>query len=699
MKKPNGFIRNMKISRAILMVGLVPIIVAALFSGAFVYQEMDRVRQLERLEMLTGLATKMSALVHEQQRERGATAVFIGYKGERFKPEVAAQRLETNKKRAELQEYLKTFDAESFGTEFKEKFDAVFTDLARLDDLRAKVDALSIPVAEASGYYTALNAKNMDAISYMATLSSDPKIMGSLVAYTNFMQAKELTGVERATGAAGFSAGKFAPALLNKFRSLITSQEIHSKIFMTYASQSQKNAFETLQNGDVSREVQRMRDVALQSDEQKPADPNAYLPQEPSKLSVDGEQWYAAITAKINALKVVEDSLANDLGAQMEGIKSAAVLKEWVALSVAVFSILATVGLSLMIIRAVNRSFTDVVTSMTKLAEGDLGTTLPPETRNEIGEMVKALHVFQENGIANRKMAEAQEQENQEKLKRAERVEELVNGFDAKAADLLNGLASAATQMESTSQSMSTIATQTTERATSVSAAATEAGANVNNVASATEQLTASIQTIGTQITQSSENTKTASLSVSQTKEIMTRLAESAEKIGNVVNLITDIAKQTNLLALNATIEAARAGEAGKGFAVVASEVKSLASETQKATDEIAVVIQGIQGETREAVDAIEKVSRVIDDLAQTASSIAASMSEQTAATHEISRNVQEASTGTNEVTQNITGVSDAASESGRAAGEVLSVAKQLAERSQSMKVEVETFLREIRSA
>lgn len=448
-----------------------------------------------------------------------------------------------------------------------------------------------------------------------------------------------------------------------------------------------------------SFKVQRMHDVALQSDEAKPADPNAYLPQEPSKLSVDGEQWYAAITAKINALKVVEDTLAADLGAQMEGIKSAAVMKQWVALSVAIVSILATIGLSFMIIRAVNRSFTDVVTSMTKLAEGDLGTTLPPETRNEIGEMVKALHVFQENGIANRKMAEAQEVENQEKLKRAERVEILVNGFDAKAADLLNGLASAATQMESTSQSMSTIATQTTERATSVSAAATEAGANVNNVASATEELTASIQTIGTQITQSSENTRTASLSVSQTKEIMTRLAESAEKIGNVVNLITDIAKQTNLLALNATIEAARAGEAGKGFAVVASEVKSLASETQKATDEIAVVIQGIQGETREAVDAIEKVSRVIDDLAQTASSIAASMSEQTAATHEISRNVQEASTGTNEVTQNITGVSDAASESGRAAGEVLSVAKQLAERSQSMKVEVETFLREIRSA
>ena len=159
MNKSNGFIRNMKISRAILLVGLVPIIVAALFSGAFVYQELDRVHQLERLEMLTDLATKMSALVHEQQRERGATAVFIGYKGERFKPEVAAQRLETNKKRAELQEYLKTFDAESFGIEFKEKFDSVFADLARLDDLRSKVDALSIPVAEASGYYTALNAK------------------------------------------------------------------------------------------------------------------------------------------------------------------------------------------------------------------------------------------------------------------------------------------------------------------------------------------------------------------------------------------------------------------------------------------------------------------------------------------------------------------------------------------------------------
>ena len=181
---------------------------------------------------------------------------------------------------------------------------------------------------------------------------------------------------------------------------------------------------------------------------------------------------------------------------------------------------------------------------------------------------------------------------------------------------------------------------------------------------------------------------------VDRTDTTVTGLVQAAEKIGEVVNLISDIASQTNLLALNATIEAARAGEAGKGFAVVASEVKNLANQTAKATEEIGQQIAAMQTATGDSVQAIRGIGETIKQISEVTTAVASAVEEQGAATQEISRNVQQASAGTQEVSSNITGVSQAATQTGTAAGQVLSAARELAQQGQQLNTEIESFLR-----
>lgn len=279
------------------------------------------------------------------------------------------------------------------------------------------------------------------------------------------------------------------------------------------------------------------------------------------------------------------------------------------------------------------------------------------------------------------------------------RMQDLANSFERNVLGIVETVASAATELQHTARAMAQTAEATSERSTSVSAAAEQATANVSVVAGSADQMGKSVNEISTQVAHSTRIAGQAVDRAQETNTTIETLSRAAEKVGEVINMISDIAEQTNLLALNATIESARAGEAGRGFAVVASEVKSLATQTAKATEGIARQIQEMQAITGQSVDAISAIRQTIDEMNAVSVAINAAVEEQSAATAEIARNTREAAEGTQDVSRNIAGVLEGASETGAASGQVVEASEELGRQAEHLRAEVERFLETVRAA
>ena len=417
--------------------------------------------------------------------------------------------------------------------------------------------------------------------------------------------------------------------------------------------------------------------------------------------AVNGPEWFDVSTKRINRLKAVEDRIGRDIVNSAQAIAERSNKTLWFMTIVLLGLFVFTIAFSIIIARSITSPITKLTCNMLELAQNDKSSRPQGQERqDEIGEMARTVEIFRQNAIKNDELeARQKELEKRAAQEKSAMMVKLADDFDASVGGIVNTVSSASAQLQSTAQSMSEISAQTSDQILSVSTASQQASSNVQTVAAATEEMTGTINEISQQVIQASSVSRQAVEEVGNTGRQMKALAQNANKIGEVVELISGIAEQTNLLALNATIESARAGEAGKGFAVVASEVKQLANQTARATEEISRQIADIQNATKQASVSMLDVGQTIGKIDEISTAIAASMEEQSAATEEIAGNVNLAAIGTQQVNENIKSVTSASQETGMASGEVMSAASELSRQAEYLKVEVEKFIGQVRAS
>jgi len=435
-----------------------------------------------------------------------------------------------------------------------------------------------------------------------------------------------------------------------------------------------------------------------------------------------GAEQVAALIDKVESF----ESFARDKAAEfMTGAQEArASAMLWLGVLVVLAALLASAA-ALIITRSVTRPLEALRKVMGRLSQGDTSVEVVGRgRRDEIGEMAATVEVFRRNAIEKQRAEEAQrkaeedvrrqeedrkraeeerrEQEQREAeaaRQRADELERLIQSFEEQVVEATGTLSAASSELTATADSLQSVAATTAEQSDRVSKAGDEASSNVGTVAGAADELSTSISEITRQVDSANGVTRTAVDEVKASTGEVKALSGSAQRVGEIVTLITDIAEQTNLLALNATIESARAGEAGKGFAVVASEVKSLATQTRKAIEEISGLIMEIQSASGDAVTTMERIDEVIAQVSEANSTIASAVEQQNGATQEIARNVQSASEGTKQVSEEITGVADGANQTGAAAEQVKSSAAGLERMTAALKDQIDAFISGVRAA
>ena len=368
------------------------------------------------------------------------------------------------------------------------------------------------------------------------------------------------------------------------------------------------------------------------------------------------------------------------------------------------FAVIAIAAISLvggivsfkLILDQVIEPFLQVSHGMARLARGSRDIEVAGLDReDEIGDLARSLEVFLKSG---HKLDELFAGRKEAAEKRKTELMRVAGAFESEVADVVSGVATAASQLNVTASGMATSAERAADQSQRVSQSMNQANNGVTAAAAASDEFALSIGEISRQAAHSAELARKATDAASGADETISALAVSADQVGQIVELIQSIAQRTNLLALNASIEAARGGEAGRGFAVVASEVKELAAQTSRATEDVAAQIRAMQDSTGASVGALRSITGQIKELESTAISIASAVDQQSVAGQDLARSIDLAARSTDEVASHIDQFRETSITTGTAASQVLNSASELEGQASALKLRVEAFLGQIRA-
>jgi methyl-accepting chemotaxis protein len=626
----NSF-KNLSLKFKILLIVILPLLGYFFISGTTLVSSYKQFKSYNAVYELSLLSEHISGLVHELQKERGASAGFLSSKGKKFGDKLSSQKRETDAKKTVLSEYLKKFDLKKFNPTLENKINKAMTQITRLEDERRAISSQQRIAKEAVAYYSNTNAALLDIIGYMTHLSDDAQLAAQIGAYYNFLQSKERAGQERAVLSAVFGKGRFTPDMYSLFIQLVTEQNTYLSVFNALATEKESQFFTSTVSGAAVDQVEQMRRIAREVN--LDAD---------KSFGVDSVSWFDTITKKINLLKKVENYLSEKIQNQAKSLSSSQ--KKKITIYLSLFAIVTILCLFLLffitslILQGIKRA-TNVALELAE-GEGDLTKRMNLGTKDEIGMLGQAIDRMLDNLSA-----------------MVKQIQSITKSLDSSNGELttVSGAMNEATENVAGRASMvAAAAEEMSANMDTVTVAVEDASHNVASVASSTEEIASISEEIAKNTEKARDITTKAVSQAANSSERVNELGRAADEIGKVTETITEISEQTNLLALNATIEAARAGEAGKGFAVVANEIKELAKQTADATLEIKTRIEGIQKSTQGTVSEIEEISKVINEINEIVSGISTSVETQTSTTTAIAGNINQASQGIMEVTENV---------------------------------------------
>jgi len=504
------------------------------------------------LKSLNTLSEKISLLIHETQKERGATAGFIGSKGKKFKDILAHQRLLTDKRYKEYFNYVNSLDKSMFSKELMERIERLNKALHKLNHVRKAVDEFKISLKDAITYYTSTNAKMLDIVSASIKVANNAQMVKNLVAYYNFLNSKERAGIERAVLSAVFAKNSFNHYLFVKYITLLASQKTYMNNFLAIADKESKEFYFNTMNSPIVKEVEKMEKIALNKSKD---------------FNVDSEYWFKTITKKINLLKKVDDFLA----AHNKKILDEIIKDRYIKLSLIsgifiLFSIIIVIVI-LSINKSISRKVEKAVKNIDCVSNNlDFSCDVEIKGEDEISKITSTLsnmiQVFKDS------------------IFYVKDILGLVKNNNSKLEKVLNSLVDNSQKEEIQIEKINKTVSQTKEKLDTIEESAVSVVEDLKDTFEVLENFTEKLNNVVL-------NIENATNEQTELNHKVSALIDQAESIKEIIGVISEIANQTDLLALNATIEAARAGEHGRGFAVVAEEVKKLSERTQKSLVEI----------------------------------------------------------------------------------------------------------------